>query len=194
MKNSKKFIAVILSMYFISMCFVSVCFAENTAEKEVVILDDAEYKYAEGNWKDVGDYYNEIEPLLYAKAERIKSIWSDIWAKADEELIYTNTNQIACRDQNFETLAKMNDKAAAEEEKMTVGDFNSDGKVSVADARIILRVAIGLQELPEGITTALVDIEYNGRVDVADARLVLRAAVKLEKQLTYLEVSFPLDK
>ncbi len=62
------------------------------------------------------------------------------------------------------------------------GDVDSDGDVTTADARLVLRYAVGLGCFDKVITGALIkvaDYDSNGKVEPADARMVLRAAVRL---------------
>lgn len=59
------------------------------------------------------------------------------------------------------------------------GDADGDGSVTPADARLVLRIAVGL-EPAEGIAVPL-DVDLDGDVTPADARLVLRRSVGLEK-------------
>lgn len=56
------------------------------------------------------------------------------------------------------------------------GDIDSDGKISAADARLALRMSVGL----EGLDMAA-DVDGDGKVSAADARLILRASVGLEE-------------
>lgn len=58
------------------------------------------------------------------------------------------------------------------------GDADGDGKVTVADARILLRCAVGLEKVPEGKLKQW-DIKENGVIDLADARAALRVAIGL---------------
>lgn len=56
------------------------------------------------------------------------------------------------------------------------GDLNGDGKLTVADATLALRLAIGLAtatapQLANG------DMNHNGQIDIADAIIILKAAV-----------------
>ncbi|MBR5427133.1 MAG: hypothetical protein IK118_02190 [Clostridia bacterium] len=62
----------------------------------------------------------------------------------------------------------------------SLGDVTGDGKISSADARIILRFAARLENLPE-MRQKAADVNRTGKVNSADARLVLRVAAKLEK-------------
>lgn len=59
------------------------------------------------------------------------------------------------------------------------GDVNGDGKVTTADALILLRIAVGLQQ-PTQQQLAAGDVDRSGKIDVRDAVRVLRAAVGLE--------------
>ena len=66
------------------------------------------------------------------------------------------------------------------------GDANGDGDISAADARIILRVAVGLHT--SGEYAIEMDVDGDAVISAADARLVLRYAVGLEN---YFPVELP---
>lgn len=59
------------------------------------------------------------------------------------------------------------------------GDVNFDGKITAADARLILRSSAGLQLLTSAQMTAA-DINGDSKITAADARSVLRMAAGLE--------------
>lgn len=61
-----------------------------------------------------------------------------------------------------------------------IGDMDSDYLITAADARIVLRAVVGLENL-SGNSTLLrsADANGNGSLEAEDARLVLRAAVGL---------------
>ena len=68
------------------------------------------------------------------------------------------------------------------------GDIDGDGKISAADARLVLRMSVGLENI---IRSA--DVDGDGKVSAADARLVLRVSVGLEtfeNENSYFEVHF----
>lgn len=60
-----------------------------------------------------------------------------------------------------------------------MGDCNSDGQVTSADARLALRSSVGLS-LPENFSFEKCDVEINGYINTADARLILRNSVGLD--------------
>lgn len=63
----------------------------------------------------------------------------------------------------------------------TPGDVDLDGRVTAADARLALRVAVGLENVIEGaVYFRAADMSADGGVTAEDARLVLRRAVGLE--------------
>jgi len=63
------------------------------------------------------------------------------------------------------------------------GDADLDGVVSVSDARITLRIAIGLEKAEKGsVLYNLADMNADGYVTVSDARLVLRKAIGLSDE------------
>lgn len=59
------------------------------------------------------------------------------------------------------------------------GDANGDGAVSVEDALLVIRYALGM--LPEGqnIAVEACDINNDGKVDAADAMLIMRLAMNI---------------
>ena len=59
------------------------------------------------------------------------------------------------------------------------GDADLDGKITAADARLILRNSVGLETLV-GNALFAADRDGDGDIDAGDARLTLRASVGLE--------------
>lgn len=65
---------------------------------------------------------------------------------------------------------------AAEEPEFTPGDVDVDGSITVTDALMILRRAMGILQLPSDDPA---DYDGNGTVDVTDALTVLRIAMSI---------------
>lgn len=59
------------------------------------------------------------------------------------------------------------------------GDLNDDGDVTAADARLALRAAVGLENLPSALISRA-DFSGAGKLTAANARLLLRIAVGLD--------------
>lgn len=59
------------------------------------------------------------------------------------------------------------------------GDLNNDGKITAADARLALRLSVGLDEATDSLVYAG-DLDGDGAVTAADARILLRISVGLE--------------
>lgn len=59
------------------------------------------------------------------------------------------------------------------------GDVNNDGKITTADARVLLRTALKLEPLTDDILL-YGDTNNDGKITSADARTLLRVAMKLE--------------
>ena len=65
--------------------------------------------------------------------------------------------------------------------KYLPGDANNDGKISAADARIILRISAKLEKLENyNLPFELFDVNGDGKITASDARKVLRISAKLE--------------
>lgn len=60
---------------------------------------------------------------------------------------------------------------------IVLGDVDGDGKVTAADARLILRAAVGLEEVP--IETG--DVDGDGKITSSDSREALRISVGMEE-------------
>ena len=60
-----------------------------------------------------------------------------------------------------------------------LGDLNNDGRISTADARYALQIAVGLEEVQED-TLAFGDVNDDERLTSADARILLRVATGLQ--------------
>ena len=61
------------------------------------------------------------------------------------------------------------------------GDVDLDGAVTAEDARLALRVSVGLDELTDPVAFLAADVDRDGKITSADARAILRAAVSLEE-------------
>ena len=63
-----------------------------------------------------------------------------------------------------------------------LGDVDLNGKIEAADARLALRLAVGLETFEAGtIQFIAADADHSGKSEASDARLILRAAVGLEE-------------
>ena len=72
------------------------------------------------------------------------------------------------------------------------GDIDGDGAVTAADARAVLRGAVGLEScMPGTVEFLCADVDGSGGLTAEDARCVLRAAVGLLNLETMEEISVP---
>ena len=61
------------------------------------------------------------------------------------------------------------------------GDADSDGRLTAADARHILRYSVGLSSNDSDYYREAIDADYDGRITASDASAVVRISVGLEK-------------
>ena len=80
----------------------------------------------------------------------------------------------------------VNGTVVDETEVIVLGDVNCDGNVSVTDARLALRQAVGLEEMRGARLAAAQLTDGKSAVSVGDARLILRAAVTLDDPKSWL--------
>ncbi|HHU85134.1 MAG TPA: SH3 domain-containing protein [Clostridiales bacterium] len=77
-------------------------------------------------------------------------------------------------------LCKKCNKTIVETFNVTlIGDVNLDGKTKITDARAILRIALGLDEMPTGTAFYNADVNKDGKITLADAARTLRLAMGL---------------
>lgn len=88
-------------------------------------------------------------------------------------------------------------KIVASRDIVVIGDVSGDGEVEVADARLALRAAVGLNDNLTDAQNSAACIEHDlksGAVKVGDARHILRAAVDLDKPSDWLNGKFDSDE
>ena len=71
-------------------------------------------------------------------------------------------------------------KEVVEENRIPLpGDANGDGVITAADARMVLRMAAEIDEIPEGLMP-LIDMNKDNEITASDARTILRISAELE--------------
>ena len=83
---------------------------------------------------------------------------------------------VACKEDAFLVSVSADGTAVAVTVK---GDADSDGRLTSADARLVLRLSVGL-EPSERFTLYVCDYDEDGKTTSADARLILRRSVGLK--------------
>lgn len=91
----------------------------------------------------------------------------------------------------MEALTKAGYLVTAMENKK--GDLDNDGAITAADARLALRLSVGLEEMTDSLAYAA-DIDGDKKVTAADARILLRIAVGLENYTIDDLMNIPTDK
>jgi cobyrinic acid a,c-diamide synthase len=76
-------------------------------------------------------------------------------------------------------------KITSSKDIAVLGDIDSDGEISVSDARLALRAAVKLDKLT-GVYEIAAKVG-NDKISVSEARTILRAAVKLENPKYWLK-------
>ena len=74
---------------------------------------------------------------------------------------------------------KLDSQTTVKPSERLLGDINNDGKITAADARLLLRYTAKLESL-DSETLKYSDANKDGRISAADARLLLRVSAKLE--------------
>ncbi len=69
--------------------------------------------------------------------------------------------------------------SSSDDAQRLIGDINADGKITAADARLLLRYTAKLESL-DSETLKYSDANDDGKITAADARLILRVSAKLD--------------
>lgn len=80
----------------------------------------------------------------------------------------------------FSAVTAFAETPVIDESLSMMGDANANGKVTAADARIVLRVAARLDPA-DSISIHNTDADGNGKISASDARLILRVAANLSE-------------
>lgn len=112
--------------------------------------------------------YNAKETIVYYVA-------SDGLKKMNS---YYENGMIWFETDHFSAYALVDE--SSEKPSYAMGDVNGDGKITAADARLVLRVSAKLDKLSQE-AMAVADATKDNKITAADARLILRVSAKLEK-------------
>ena len=124
----------------------------------------------------------------YADAHGVKTLpknfgnapVSNVTAKESAAELFDTATETSTSPASAETseTTDENENTTETPKPLPKGDADGNGEITVSDARILLRCAIGLDYVPEE-KLAQWDFNENGGIDVADARAVLRIAIGL---------------
>ncbi len=129
------------------------------------------------------EYVKKVIPVLLALVlsfYSLSAVFAEDVHKTDESTLETEqtTEKETATEKETEKETELETEAFVfDESKM--GDVNEDGKVTSADARILLRCAVKLEKLSDNIKI-YGDFDKNGKISADDARTALRIAVELD--------------
>ena len=155
-----------------------------TAEKEVIPATGT-HTY--------GDWYTTLEPTCVDKGEQTRSC-SACGKKETKEVSATGEhnygNWVVVKEatQDTEGLKEHSCNDCSKTESQVIpslssvlkGDVNGDGKISAADARMVLRAAAKLEVLSADVFE-IAEVTGDGKITAADARKILRVSARLEE-------------
>lgn len=183
----KKALCIILSFVF---CFLLIVpsFAEDEEEKYmegencVTAYIKSEYS-GQGRCYTTEDfnmpYIDDIKTFICES--RIPQIKNDIVFIYLQEPIEENVEK-ALKELEDNELVEETEKGCFDVRiiEIPTGDIDGDNKVTAADARQLIRIAVGIDEFPENIAMFCCDMDHDGEITPEDARLAMRTAVGLE--------------
>ena len=104
--------------------------------------------------------------LIKSRQNMTFLLYDGIWKMKDQEQQWQG-------DKNYIPVRKL------------LGDFDTDGQVSLDDTMHILRVALKTGALPEGSFVSDMDMDDDGQLTLEDASAALRCALKIQKPYYY---------
>lgn len=106
-------------------------------------------------------------------------------------LVFTDTQRTVWQDEQYpqylqaslvdDVISPYSTYKAGDEQNFVYGDLDFDGHVSASDARLALRIAVGLDKVASRIMEMIGNVDGKGAITAEDARLILRYAVGLER-------------
>lgn len=128
-------------------------------------------------------FKNSENGFVDEKNKRIAVVPNSPNAITAEKLKSMLDGDISLTDENSTVFTSMTVKFGENEYTVIIkGDTNSDGKISAADARTVLRIAARL-EMPSDDVRESADIDSDGSITSREARSVLRFAAKLQTEI-----------
>lgn len=179
----KKLLCVLLCL-IMSCLFMFTAAAEDEYDNCITVHIKPEYS-GTGKCYTAQDF--DIDGIDYV--DTFISEWSIPQWKNDVVFIYVN--------EPFEENKKAVTEALLKDEKtdnvedgrfdiylleISIGDADGDNRVTDADARLLMRMAVGLDEIPENLAKYCIDMDHDGEITVNDARLAMRTAVGLDRE------------
>lgn len=96
-----------------------------------------------------------------------------------------DTYKLYTVDSNVALTVLKDGQAVELHKKKYFADINSDGKFTTTDARILLRMSLHLEAMPDKVEKG--DLNEDGKITSSDARLALRAVLKVDSSYCDIE-------
>lgn len=120
--------------------------------------------------------------IYYARLDSVEK-----WKEVKEQIEWDENGRIAYKKDSVRLLDKYFSSVNIDE-SIIAGDLNGNAAVDVGDARVALRLAVGLDEPTKELSLEKVDVSVNDIIDIEDARILLRIAVRLEYPISYVDI------
>lgn len=151
-------------------CYYCVITSDDGINETVVtthpVTNALEYQEA-----DYSAYYSLLDEMNDVDRE----IYTEESLFVLDELLNTDISGFSLAEQYLidEHIEKIKDAFLSLAYKYILGDVNADGKMSLLDARFVLKVVSGTEEL-DRIQTLSADMNEDGEISLIDVRLILR--------------------
>lgn len=132
-------------------------------------------------YPDTFDKYLKKD-IYYARLDSVEK-----WKEVKKQIEWDENGRIAYKKDSVRLLDKYFSSVKIDK-SIIAGDLNGNGTVDVGDARIALRLAVGLDEPTNELSLEKVDVSVNDIIDIEDARILLRIAVRLEYPISYVDI------
>lgn len=180
MKTSKRILSLLLCLVLLSAITVPTCFAyEYYPEDTEYLAKDSFFVLLKE------EYYDKASEVISSiDCEYVTEVWNlsnpDFYDGPYSIMLCINLS-------DEEAFEAAQDYFRAQDYLLDIsyeyivgplrrGDIDYDGEYTANDARLLLRAAVGLEDIPIQVG----DVDGDGKITANDARLILRKSVGLE--------------
>ena len=99
------------------------------------------------------------------------------WYTSEDFNVVTKVTEIKAGTAGNITLYAKWKEIEQEEDDYLIGDVDNNGKVTLIDAQLVLKAALGIENFSDEKAAKAADADEPGKVDLVDVTLILKAAL-----------------
>lgn len=161
------------------------------ANQELYTYNNYTFAYATLNYGKYNISYelnggtnSEMNPTEYTTADKVvfEQPYKDGyefagWYTSEDFNVVTKVTEIKAGTAGNITLYAKWKEIEQEEDDYLIGDVDNNGKVTLIDAQLVLKAALGIENFSDEKAAKAADADESGKVDLVDVTLILKAAL-----------------